>query len=194
MKRFLVFLTVTALIGFASSTFAQQPRSGAWYRSTVSLLLIEEVQTELKLTAEQKEKLQAQGFDQNASREDRWQLAKKLDETIKTVLDETQQKRLEELRIQHDGAYSLTRSDVAQKLGLDQPQKDKIQRLRRELYGFDFRTATEEERRKYLEYRERKEKLNTDLLGVLTEAQKEAFEKMQGEKFTFPDRRRNNNN
>jgi hypothetical protein len=114
------------------------------------------------------------------------------------VLDETQQKRLEELRLQRDGAESLTRAEVVAKLNLDQAQKDKIKQIvARDASAarFDFQNATPEERQKYVaEARERQEKRRAELLAVLTPAQKATFATMQGEKFTFPERRRNNNN
>jgi hypothetical protein len=114
------------------------------------------------------------------------------------VLDETQQKRLEELRIQREGAESLTRAEVIAKLGLEQAQKDKIKEIAAaedSAPRFDFQNATDEERQKYFaEARQRREKRNADLLAVLTAAQKTSFEKLQGAKFTFPERRRNNNN
>lgn len=210
MKRFLVMATVVACVGFTSSAFAQQRGRGGFNQGGVAgLLAIEEVRNELKLTSEQTEKLQALRGSredrealQNLSREERQKryadMAKKAEETIKTVLDETQQKRLEELRIQRDGAESLTRAEVAEKLNLEQAQKDKIKQIAEAADSnrdFDFQNATQEERQKFFaEARERREKRNADLLAVLTAAQKDTFQQMQGEKFTFPERRRNNNN
>jgi hypothetical protein len=212
MKRFLVLATVVACVGFTSSAFAQQRgRGGFGFGSggVAGLLAIEEVRSELKVTPEQAEKLQALRGSredrealQNLSREERQkryaEMAKKAEDTVKTVLDETQQKRLEELRIQRDGAESLTRAEVAEKLGLEQAQKDKIKQIAEagdSNRDFDFQNATQEERQKFFtEARERREKRNTDLLAVLTDAQKQSFEKMHGAKFTFPERRRNNNN
>lgn len=210
MKRFLMMATLVALVASTSSAFAQQRGRGNFGNDGVAgLIAIEEVRTALKLTPEQVEKLQ----DLRGSREDRaalrdlsqeerqkkmQELAKKADETIKTVLDETQQKRLEELRIQRDGAESLTRAEVVAKLNLDQAQKDKIKQIvQRDASAarFDFQNATQEEREKYqTEARERREKRRADLLAVLTDAQKETFTTLQGEKFTFPEPRRNNNN
>jgi Spy/CpxP family protein refolding chaperone len=59
-----------------------------------------------------------------------------------------------------------------------------------------LRNATDEERQKAAaEARERREKTNTAILAVLKPEQKESFEKLQGTKFTFPERtgRRGNN-
>jgi hypothetical protein len=210
MKRFLMWALVVAWVGLPSSAFAQQRGRGGFDRGSVTtLLMIDEVQNELKLTAEQKEKLQSlrcsredRAALQDLSREERQkryeERAKKAEETIKTTLDETQQKRLQELRLQREGAEALTRAEVAEKLGFDQAQKDKVKQVLEAADSnrqFDFRNATQEEREKYFaEARERREKRDADLLAVLTDAQKESFQKMQGEKFTFPERRRNNNN
>ena len=206
MKRFLLAVAVLALVGMTSTAFAQRERGrGFGGFGPSALLSIEEVQKELNLTDEQKQKLEALRSDRGSlrdlSREERRQklqeLAKKADETIKTTLDDKQKARLEELRLQVEGPNALTRPEVAEKLGLEQAQKDKIAKIREagESTGrFDFQNATQEERQKYFaEARERREKANAELLAVLTPAQKEAFEKMKGAEFKFPERRRNRN-
>lgn len=198
MKRLFLATTVIALMGCASTALAQRTGGGG----AASLLSIAEVQKELNITDAQKEKLQDLrgkiGDVQNLSREERQkkfeELAKKTGETIKTVLDERQQKRLAELRIQHDGAGSLARAEVAEQVGLEQAQKDQIKKIQTENTPTNrpnFQNATQEERQKFLtESRDRREKTHAAILGVLTPAQKEAFEKMQGAKFTFPPQRR----
>lgn len=194
---------VLAVCGLASTAMAQRPGGGFFGGGgAAGLLAIEEVQKELAITDAQKEKLKGLRGDradfQNLSREERTkkfeEIAKKADETIKSTLDEKQQKRLAELRIQRDGAGSLARAEVAEKLGLDQAQKDQIKKIQTDSTPTDrpnFQNATQEERQKFqAEARERREKANTAMLAVLTSAQKETFEKMQGAKFTFPERRR----
>lgn len=196
MKQFVVALIV---LGFASIASAQGP-GGRGNGGVLGLVSIEEVQKELNMTAAQIEKFTALRGDrsgqQNLSREERQQraeeLAKKADETVKSVLDEKQQHRLSELRIQRDGASSIARADVAEKLGLDAAQKEKIAKIEadsRPTERFDFQNATQEEREKYMAAaRERREKANSELLAVLTAEQKETFEKMHGAKFSFPQR------
>lgn len=197
MKKFLVVSVVLAVAGIAASAQAQGP-GGRGGGGVMGLLSMTEVQTELKLSDEQKEKFQSlrgeRGTQENLSREERQkqreELARKADEMVKTVLDEKQQQRLGELRLQSDGPGSLARAEVAEKLELDQAQKDQIAKIRSENTPTDrtsFRNATPEEREKLMTAaRERREKTNTALLEVLTAAQKESFEKMQGTKFTFP--------
>jgi Spy/CpxP family protein refolding chaperone len=121
MKQFLVVLMV---MGFASAALAQGP-GGRGTGGIMGLVSMEEVQKELSMTEAQVAKFTALRGDrnsqQNLSREERQtrseELAKKADEAVKTVLDEKQQHRLSELRIQRDGASSLSRAEVAEKLG-----------------------------------------------------------------------------
>ncbi len=211
MKRFPVVTAAVAILviaGMTSTASAQRQGGRGFGRGgAVGLVTMEAVQKELNLTSEQKEKLQTalrreRGGNQNLSREERQkrfqELAKKADETIKNTLDEKQQKRLEELRIQREGATALTRPEVAKKLGLDEAQQEKIKKIvadnAQTRSRTSFQNATQEERQKFFaEARERREKENTALLAVLTADQKKAFEKMEGEKFTFPRRGRNRN-
>jgi Spy/CpxP family protein refolding chaperone len=199
MKRSYLAMTVLVVAGCASMALAQGRGGGGFGRGgAAGLLAMAEVQKELSITDAQKEKLQAlrgeRGDLQNLSQEERQQrfadLAKKADETIKSVLDEKQLHRLAELRIQREGASSLARAEIAEKLGLDQAQKDQVKKIQADNMPTtrpDFQNATQEERQKFMaEARERREKLNTALLAVLTPAQKESFEKLQGTKFTFP--------
>lgn len=202
MKKFHVTVAVLIVVGCASLAQAQRPGGGRFGGGgAAGLLLIPEVQAELNVTEAQKEKLQAlrgpRGDQQNLSREERRkqfeELAKKADETIKNVLDEKQQQRLAELRIQREGAGSLARTEVAEKLGLDQAQKDQLAKIqtdsRTSTNRPDFQNATQEERAKLMaEARERREKTDATMLAVLKPEQKKSFEKMHGTKFTFPQR------
>ena len=196
MKQFLIALMV---MGCASAALAQGP-GGRGGGGVMGLVSMAEVQKELSMTEAQIEKFTAlrgeRGSQQDLSREERQkrsdELAKKADAVVKTVLDEKQQQRLSELRIQRDGATSLTRAEVAEKLALDAAQKEQISKIdadSRPTERFDFQNATQEEREKYMTAaRERREKTNVALLAVLKPEQKEAFEKMHGTKFTFPER------
>ncbi len=196
MKQFLVVLVV---MGFASVALAQGP-SGRGSGGVMGLVSIEEVQKELSMTQVQVETFTALRGDrssqQNLSREERQkqseELAKKADEAAKAVLDEKQQNRLSELRIQRDGASSLARAEVADKLQVDNTQKEQIAKIQANNTPSErpnLQNATPEDRDKFMAAaRERREKINTAILAVLKPEQKEAFEKMQGAKFTFPQR------
>ena len=212
MKRSHFAVALLVIVGVASTASAQGQRGQGFGRgiSASGLLRNEAVQKELNLTGEQtktlQEKLQALRGNRedfaNLSREELQkrfeEMGKKTEEAIKTVLDEKQQERLKELEIQAVGAAALMAPEVAEQLKLEQAQKEKIQKIQQEsrpTERFDFRNASQEERQKYLqEARERREKTNKELLAVLTAEQKEAFEKMQGKKFEFPQQGRRRRN
>jgi hypothetical protein len=82
---------------------------------------------------------------------------------------------------------------LADKVGLDADQKEKIKKIREasrsdRAGGVGNRgNASQEDRQKaFAEARERREKINNDILAVLTPKQKEAWEQMLGKKFDFP--------
>lgn len=185
------------------------------------LLFMEEVQKEIGATKEQVEKIQTamrelgggrgpggQGGGnrvnpQDLSEAERAKLreefqkqmeerAKKSDEILKANLDAKQIARLEELRIQREGAGALARTEVAAKLKLSDEQKEKIKTALESGRG-DFRGfggpggGNREEIQKAMEEaRAKREKANAEALAVLTEEQKTAFAALQGAKFEFP--------
>lgn len=117
--------------------------------------------------------------------------AKKTDAALKSVLDEKQMARLEELRIQREGAAALSRPEVAAKLKLSDEQKEKVKTAlesgRMDRNAFGGRDASPEDRQKAMaEFAAKREKANADAVAVLTEEQKTAFAALQGEKFEFP--------
>lgn len=200
MKRINASLAVLAVVACASTVLAQERGGGFRRGGAMGLLSSTEVQTELKITDYQKTKLDSlraeRGSREGLSRDERRardeEFAKKADEALKTILDEQQQQRLAELRLQRAGARALTSSVVAEKLALDQAQKDQLAKLEADAAAVDrpdFRNASQEEREKYFtESRQRREKMESAMLAVLTDAQKETFVAMQGAKFTFPPR------
>lgn len=122
---------------------------------------------------------------------------KKTDEMISAILEPTQVARLNELRLQQQGVNALDRAEVAAKLELSAEQKEKIAKIREESRGpggpggfggggqggqFDREAFT----KMMEEARARREKANADILALLTDSQKEAWGKMQGKKFDFP--------
>lgn len=133
----------------------------------------------------------------NARREEmRKQMAeigKKTDEKIKATLTEAQYKRLNELRIQREGVGALGREDVAEKLKLTTEQKEQIAKLQEESrpqFGRNRGEGGNEGERparpNLEEMRARRDKLNADVVALLTPEQKTAWESMQGAKFEFP--------
>jgi hypothetical protein len=142
------------------------------------------------LSREEREKRLTEARRQRAERE------RKAEEMAKTILEPKQFDRLGELRLQREGVAALERPEVAEKLGLTAEQKERIGKLRAEARGDrggpeSRRDASREERRQAAtEARQRREQANASILGVLTPQQKENWEKLQGAKFEFPQRRR----
>ncbi len=178
--------------------------------------MMAEVQKELSITDEQKEKVtkaleglrpqQGQGGFGNfremteeqrtkAMEEFRKQAeerSKKVEAALKEVLTADQQKRLAELRVQREGVAGLSRGEIAEKLELTDEQKGKLRELAdaaRPNFGQGGRPAGGEavDREKLMaEMTARREKLTADSLAVLTAEQKTKYEAMQGKKFEFP--------
>src|SRR5437867_114744 len=169
--------------------------------------LIEDMMTDIRNQMQQGGRNQggAGGFQnfQNLSDEERRKLFeegrkrmeefnKKADEMINMVLEPKQTDRFAQLRLQRAGVGAFNRPDIAEKLGLTQEQKDKMQKIqeaaRPDPSAFaSFRDMSEEERREaFTKMREKGEKANADVLNVLTAEQKETWTKIQGKKFEFP--------
>lgn len=123
------------------------------------------------------------------------EVSKKADEMIGMVLDPKQLDRLNELRLQREGASSLGRAEVADKVGLKNDQRAKVRKILDDLDAANqglFRNMRdlprEEQRQAFTKLREQREKADADILGVLTAEQKEVWGKLQGKKFEFPQR------
>jgi Spy/CpxP family protein refolding chaperone len=180
-------------------------REGRWNKSM--LMRSSQVRDELKLTDDQKTKIDAvidesrssfrdSGFSglrdlPEAERKAKYAeigqklqaAAKELDAKVVAVLDEAQQKRLNEIHLQVRGVNALTDETVATQLNLTAEQKQKITDLiaaerdvQDELRGGDDlsreerRKKAEENRPKLEELRKETEKAAND---SLTDAQKE---------------------
>jgi Spy/CpxP family protein refolding chaperone len=201
------------------------------------LLLMEEVQTELKLTDEQKTKLRdsreelrggAGGFGRRGggagqaggegapnfrdmSREERQKFmedarkrmeeqSKKAEELVKGMLTPEQMTRLNELRIQQQGVRAMGRPEVAAALKLTDAQKEAIDDILEAArpqrgpggggggFGGGARPSAEDREKARAEAEERTKKTQADIDAVLTETQKAEWVKLQGTKFTFPER------
>jgi hypothetical protein len=184
--------------------------------SKLSLLHLEPVQAELKITPEQKDKIsEAQkalsaeigsGGAQGLSREDRQKRSAELrekrekltaeaDKKLETILKPEQVKRLDEIALQQRGPQGLKEESVQKALKLSD---DQVQKINAAL------TWGQDERRKAFQdlrqqggagagsdaaggIREKQEKIQkeveTKVLAVLTDAQKEQFEKLKGSPF-----------
>lgn len=189
-----------ALLLMTSTAFAQPgggrgrgmmgPMSGAM------LLGMPEVRQELGTTDEQNKQLEQirqdlmgpggfQGW-RDLSNEERQKRVTEADAKVAKVLRSEQLDRLNQLRLQREGAMALTRADVQEKLGLTQEQKDKIKKIQDEArppQGTNFQNLSDDERAKM---REQREKAETDTLAVLNADQKKKLDEMKGKPFDFP--------
>ena len=178
-----------------------QRRQNGAANGMMGLIRQAEVQEELKLTPEQKEKITAalpargsrQG-GQNAGAEDRsarraqqTELEKKMSE----ILDDKQKARLAELVIQRAGSRAVMDAEVAEKIGLTSEQKSKIKELR-EKQRAAMQTLAEKTRSQEIdrelarEARMNNEKALYEEIGkILTEKQKDDLKALGGAPFKF---------
>lgn len=207
-------LGALALVLMASLVSAQDQPSrgrrggfggpGGMMGSPVGLLRMPEVRKELSLTEEQNKQVEAAleqanpgrggfGGQQDLSQEERQkrmeEMRKKMDEataSVKKVLTPEQNKRLEQLTLQRQGAGALARPEVAKQLGLSDEQKEKIAKIQ-ESTRVNFRELSDEERQKaFAEMPQKQEKARSEILALLTDDQKAKWSEMKGKEFTFP--------
>ncbi|NQU19858.1 MAG: hypothetical protein HQ567_01140 [Candidatus Nealsonbacteria bacterium] len=185
--------------------------------SLLGLLRVEQVQKELKLTEGEIAKVKALGEKLSAEMraqytaireiEDREkqrakftelrdQSEKKAREALREIVPREKMMRLYQIRMQVRAVGdSLASTYIAGRLKLTDEQKAKLAQIgkdsqakRSELYG-SLRDASEEKRREaYTKVRKMRSDADEKALGLLTAEQKEAFEKMKGEKFEMPSR------
>lgn len=153
-----------------------------------------DVQRELNLTEQQKAKINEMQQAQRAAmqelrnlppqerRQRMQEIRQKNDPT--SVLNEEQKKRLKELELQWLGPMALMNPEVAKEVGLTAEQQSKIQGLAREqmqqmrgqFQGGGQPGANLEQARQQLENR---------ILEILTPAQRQKWQQMQGKPFQF---------
>jgi len=167
--------------------------------SNAQLASLPEVQTELKMTDEQKTRvteindklgedrreLFGTGFDHwNEIRGRVEQLNRDASQQVDGLLDPAQRKRLQEISIQQNGPRALRNSDVVAELGLSDEQKTKLAAADEE-NNKAFEKAVEESG--HDDWRQRAGELGEEadkrLLGVLTADQQKKFDQMRGEEF-----------
>lgn len=203
-KRTMVFLVAGGLLlTVATSANAQRRGFGRMFGATpaVSLAQLEEVQTELKLTDDQKAKVTKLNADlseeRRAAREDaggdfdkmRKEVALlniEFDKEFAAALDEAQRTRAQEIYVQVNGPVTLTDEAVAAALKITDEQKQKLEQAladsrakSREAFQ-NFQNLSDEERAKRSE--ELAKSRDESLLAVLDEAQKTQFESLKGGK------------
>lgn len=168
-----------------------------------SLALREDVRKELGLTDKQVESLRTklrELMPQPGPNGDRPQvnpeeIAKKTEAAIKSVLTPAQQKRLQELQLQRTGPSALADKTIAAKVGISEETRAKIEKMvqdhrQKVRQQFSSQPSSQEEAQKRQEeMRKSREKLQADILALLTPDQKAKWESLLGKPFEFQQRR-----
>ncbi len=223
-----VGLTVLGVLCLVTVAGAQQQRRGGGGgggfgggrgmpgMDTLMILRQEEVQKELKLSADQTTKLTEiatnamsemqeifsglQDLSPEERREKMQELrgeaetkAKEVRGKVDAVLDAAQKDRLKQLSIQRRGAFgALQDPEVVAALNLTADQKSKLEAMVAETrpgrgQGGGGGGGGGGDREAMRErFQAMQKERNDKALGILTAEQKTAFEKLQGAKFTFP--------
>ena len=177
----------------AQQNEGQRPRRGGGQGMAtipgggIGLLRLEQVEKDLKLTDEQKEKIRGLGREMRENREN-------AEKKLADILTPEQRDRLKQIRLQVAGPIALTAdAEVAKALALTEDQVSKLKAMQREA-GEKMRESfqgmrdlsPEERRAKMGEMRQKMQEMRKDMttkaLEVLTSEQREKFEKMQGAK------------
>jgi hypothetical protein len=199
--RYLIPLAVSCTIlslVFASHAVAQRRDRGGLRPGEVSLarlLTIETVQKELKLS--DKQKAAAAEINSGLTEErhklfaevakeshERGKKVKELEERtaakVKKLLDEPQQKRLREILIQVNGASELMKTDIQEELRLTAEQREKLVEVSRANAKARREELANYEGDKAAKIVELQHNADKKLLALLTEVQREQFEKLKG--------------
>jgi Spy/CpxP family protein refolding chaperone len=186
--------TQTALAQREEGRRGRGPGGGMFGPPTASALMrAKEVQEALKLTDEQKDKVEKINDenreemrklfqDGGMDRDKMVEVAKKTSEQISEVLDDGQEKRLMGILIQVSGAAAVSDPSVAKELNITDDQKKKLQEVRmsaREQFQ-GFRDLSSEERGKKVA--EVQADINKKILAELTADQQKQLDDLKGEK------------
>jgi hypothetical protein len=205
LRYFLPLALSSALLlaAFASSASAQRRGRGGLRPGEVSLarlLTIEAVQNELKLSDKQKA---AATEINNSLTEERHKLfaevskdsherTKKVADLeertaakVKKLLDEPQQKRLREILIQVNVASELMKKDIQEELHITPEQRKKLIDVNRANSKARHDALASHEGDKTAKMLELQREADKKLLAVLTDTQREQFEKLKGKKISL---------
>ncbi|OYT75459.1 MAG: hypothetical protein CFK49_03070 [Armatimonadetes bacterium JP3_11] len=157
-----------------------------------------DVQRELNLTEQQKNQIRQMQENQrvamqelrNLPPQERRQKMRELREKNNPtkVLNETQKKRLHEIELQAMGAFALLQPEVADQLKLTQEQRSKLQgiltqsmqQMREQFQGGGFGQGQGAQH-----FQQMREQMEKQMLEVLTPAQRQQWQQMQGKPFQF---------
>jgi Spy/CpxP family protein refolding chaperone len=201
MRKVLAIALAASLLS-AGLAAALQPPGGFGFGmgrgGQAMLLRAEAVQKELKLTDDQKAKLEdffagmmerfqeLRDLDPEERREKIQEIQKENDKTIAGILKPEQVKRLKEIGYQQAGAMALNDPEVIKALGITDEQRDQVRELNRNMME-EMRELIqpgqppdEEARNKMQELRKG---VGEKMMKILTEEQKKKWKDMQGEPF-----------
>jgi Spy/CpxP family protein refolding chaperone len=155
--------------------------------SMTRLATVDTVQDALKLTDDQKEKIKTINDEtrdamrkefESGGRPDREKMGKLMDEAtekLNKVLDAGQQKRLMGIFVQVAGPGAVRDPSVAKEIGITDDQKDKIREAMAPPAGGRGEGGA-------AALRERREKMEKEVMAVLTSDQQKKLEDLKGEK------------
>lgn len=198
-KLLTIWATLVVVLAVAEPVLAQGGR-GSFRRlfgvAKAQLATLPEVQADLKMTDEQKTRVEEINDQLGEDRRSLWgtgfgrfseirgdleKLNAEASADVDKVLDDSQRKRLQEISIQQNGARALHEADVMAALKLSDEQQSKLKTAGEE-NSKAFEEAFSEGGRE--NWRERAgelaEQSEKRLMGVLTDEQKTAFEAMKG--------------
>jgi hypothetical protein len=169
-----------------------------------SLLTRPEVQTELKLTAEQKTKAEALAETLREERRGRFQdlrdatpeeRTKVMSEwrteemkRVNAVLNPDQQKRFRQISLQQEGPMAVIHADVASELGLTDDQKKKVQEIQAQMRAEQqnlFQDAGGDREALRGKMEALRKSSNDKVVAILTDAQKTKWKEMTGAPLTL---------
>jgi hypothetical protein len=200
-RQLATWICLAAVLAAVHPAWAQRGRGfrRSFGISKAQIASLPEVQTELKMTDDQKKRVTEINNQLGESRRelfgtgfDHWseirgrveQLNRDASKQVDELLAPEQRKRLQEISIQQNGPRALNDPDVVAELGLSDEQKTKLTKANEENTEA-FEKAVEESGRD--DWRQKAgqlaEEADARLLGVLNPQQQEQFQKMGGKEF-----------
>jgi len=194
--------------GRGGGGFGQFGRGGGMQDATGAFLLNrEDVQAEIKLTADQKSKVdairQAQrdkmremfqggggGGDREAMMAEMQKMQAANNKEILAVLTDDQKKRVKELAIQRMGNAAIANPEIQKELGVTDEQKAKIKDLQDKQQAANralMENQDMDREARMAAFQKNTEVMNTELGKIATDAQKAKLKEMSGKPFKFVD-------
>lgn len=183
---------------------ASAQRGGFGMRGGAGLLMRPEVQTELKITADQKAKIEpmveALREEQRERRQElrdatpeealKIRAAMRAEEMkrINTVLNADQQKRFRQIALQQEGPMAVLHADVATEIGLTEDQKKKFMTLQTEMSQKQraiFEEAQGDREAMMSKMQALRKETNDKAVALLTDDQKTKWKEITGAPFTL---------